>query len=124
MTTVTDRIKKIREGKNYTQEYVAGKLSISQNTYSKLEGGNIKLTTDRLKEIAEILQVPIEELLTGETQTYNFNNSHIEKFYGYIENLQEDNKENLRVLHEQIAYLQKENERLLTMVEKLVGKQP
>ncbi len=122
MTTVADRIKKLREGKNYTQEYIAGKLSISQNTYSKLESGTIKLTTDRLNKIADILQVPVEELLTGETQTFNFNNSHVEKFYGYIENLQEDNKENLRVLHEQITYLQRENERLMAIVEKLIVK--
>lgn len=122
MSTIRERIKKIRESKNYTQEYVAGKLSISQNTYSKIEGGETKLTTDRLQEIADILDVPIEELITGETQSFNFNNSHIEKFYGYVENLQEDNKENLRVLHEQIKSLSKENERLLGLIEKLIAK--
>lgn len=122
MTTIRDRIKKHREQKNYTQEYMAAELKISQNTYSKIESGNIKLTTDRLQEIADILELPIEELLTGETQSFNFNNSHIEKFYGYVENLQEDNKENLKKLHEQIDFLQKENNRLLTMVEKLIAK--
>ena len=31
------KIKKIRESKNYTQEYMSNKLNISQNTYSKIE---------------------------------------------------------------------------------------
>jgi len=119
MNTVGERIKRYREGKNFTQEYIAGKLNISQNTYSKIESGGIKLTTDRLKNIAEILQVPVEELLNGEKQTYNFNNSHIEKFYGYIETLQEENKELTQMLNDQIKYLQSENERLLKVVETL-----
>ena len=44
------KIKKIRESKNYTQEYMSNKLNISQNTYSKIESGGIKLTVDRLKK--------------------------------------------------------------------------
>lgn len=87
------KIKKYREMKNYTQEYMADKLNISQNTYSKIESGGIKLTVDRLKQIADILETPLEEIIHGENQVYNFHNSNIEKFYGYIESLQEDNKE-------------------------------
>lgn len=120
MNTIGERIKRQRESKNYTQEYVAGKLKISQNTYSKIETGGIKLTTDRLKDISEVLNVPVEELLNGENQTFNFNNSHIEKFYGYIETLQEENKDLVQMLNEQIKYLQTENERLLKTIEKIV----
>jgi transcriptional regulator with XRE-family HTH domain len=101
---------------------MSSKLNISQNTYSKLESGGIKLTTDRLKEISKILDVPIENLLKDEFQTFNFDNSHIEKFYGYIENLQEENKELTQKLSDQVTYLQNENERLLKIIEKLTGK--
>jgi transcriptional regulator with XRE-family HTH domain len=114
-------IKKHRELKNYTQEYMADRLNISQNTYSKLENGGIKLTVDRLKQISEILETPIEELLSADSNIYNFNNSHIEKFYGYIETLQEDNKEltmtTVNFLQNHILHLQKENERLLSLIE-------
>jgi transcriptional regulator with XRE-family HTH domain len=122
MSTIGDRIKKIRESKNYTQDHLAGKLGISQNSYSKLETGTTKITTDRLQQIAAVLEVPIEELLNSEHQTINFNNSHVEKFYGYIEHLQEDNKEHTKMLYEQVRYLQNENERLLGTVEKLTLK--
>ena len=121
-TQIGTRIKRVREGKNYTQEYMSGKLNISQNTYSKIESGGIKLTTDRLNEISKILEVPVENLLKEDLQTFNFTNSHVEKFYGYIENLQEENKELTHKLGEQISYLQKENERLLKIIESLTGK--
>jgi transcriptional regulator with XRE-family HTH domain len=103
MSSIGERIKRIRENKNYTQEHLAGKLGISQNTYSKLETGGTKLTTDRLQEIADILEVPIEEILCHEQKVFNFHNNHIA--LGYIENLQEDNRELVKMLREQIAYL-------------------
>ncbi len=115
------KIKKHRELKNYTQDYMADQLNISQNTYSKIETGGIKLTVDRLKQISEILETPIEELLSADSNIYNFNNSHIDKFYGYIETLQEDNKEltmtTVNFLQNHILHLQKENERLLSLIE-------
>lgn len=73
---------------------------------------------DRLIEIADVLEVPVEQLLVGEHQTFNFHNSHVEKFYGYIEHLQEDSKEHLKLLANQIEYLQEENKRLLGIIEK------
>ena len=116
------KINKYRELKNYTQDYMAEKLDISQNTYSKIENGGIKLTVDRLKQISDILETPIEELINAENQVFNFHNSNIEKFYGYIESLHEDNKEltmtTIKILNDQLTYLQKENERLLTLLEK------
>jgi transcriptional regulator with XRE-family HTH domain len=55
--TVAVNIRKIREGKGYTQDYLAIKLSISQNAYSKIELGYTKITVERLFQIAEILEV-------------------------------------------------------------------
>jgi len=116
------KIKKYRENKNYTQEYMSEKLNISQNTYSKIETGGIKLTVDRLKQISDILEIPIEEILNSETQVFNFHNSNIDKFYGFIETLHEENKEltqtTIKVLNEQLLYLQKENDKLLKLFSK------
>ena len=122
MKGIGEKIKKIRETKNYTQDYMAGQLGISQNTYSKIETGGIKLTTDRLNAIAKVLEVTPESILTGDLQSFHFDNTHIEKFYAYIENLQEDNKEFLKLLSDQVKYLQNENERLLKTVETLTSK--
>lgn len=116
------KIKKIRESKNYTQEYMSNQLNISQNTYSKIETGGIKLTVDRLKQISDVLDVTIEDIMNNETQTFNFHNSNIDKFYGYIETLHEDNKElqqtTIKLLNEQITYLKSENEKLLKIISK------
>jgi len=116
------KIKKIRESKNYTQGYMSNKLNISQNTYSKIETGGIKITVDRLKQISEVLDVAVEDIMNNEIQTYNFHNSNIDKFYGYIETLHEDNKELLQttinLLNEQIVYLKSENEKLLKIISK------
>jgi len=64
--TVSNNIRSIREHRNYTQEYLAAKLRISQNAYSKIELGYTKLTIDRLFLVANILEVDPVELIKGE----------------------------------------------------------
>ncbi len=53
---VAANIRKTREHRNYTQEYLAAKLRISQNAYSKIELGYTRITVERLLHIAEILE--------------------------------------------------------------------
>lgn len=117
----TRNIKSIRERRNLTQEYMAQELGISQNSYSNIENGGVKLTIERLMEISKVLGVTAEELIANDSQTFNFHNSNIEKFYGFIETLHEDNKElvqtTINALSDQINYLQQENERLLKLLE-------
>lgn len=60
---VASNIRKVREYRNYTQDYLAAKLEISQNAYSKIELGYSKITLDRLFHIALILEVEVTELL-------------------------------------------------------------
>ena len=110
------RIKKIREYRNYTQQYMADKLELSQNSYCKIENGLTKLTTDRMEVIAKILDVPYDSILSSEKQTLNVENNQIDKFYGYIENLHGENKE---ILLKQIDYLQDQNQKLLNTIELL-----
>lgn len=59
-------IRKKRDEKNYTQEYLAYKLNISQNAYSKIELGYTKITVERLFQIAEVLEVSATELLDAD----------------------------------------------------------
>lgn len=60
---VAANIRKIREFRNYTQDYLAAKLAISQNAYSKIELGYSKLTVERLFQIASILDVKVIQLI-------------------------------------------------------------
>jgi len=59
ISLVAIRIKEKRMLLNYTQDYVAHRLNISQNAYSKLECGLTSCTVERLFEIAEIFQTDI-----------------------------------------------------------------
>jgi transcriptional regulator with XRE-family HTH domain len=63
---VTTNIRNKREGLNYTQEYLAAKLKISQNAYSKIELGYTKITVERLFQIADILEIAPIELISLE----------------------------------------------------------
>ena len=57
------RIRERRYALKYTQAYVAKKLHISQNAYSKIEAGLTNFSIQRLYEIAEILGTDIKDLL-------------------------------------------------------------
>ncbi|WP_461451519.1 helix-turn-helix domain-containing protein [Mucilaginibacter sp.] len=56
-------IKSARLAKNYSQDYIAGKLGISQNAYSKLELGYIRIKLENLIIIADVLNIPITGLI-------------------------------------------------------------
>ena len=60
---VAANIRNKREELNYTQEYLAAKLHISQNAYSKIELGYTKITVERLFQIADILESELMELI-------------------------------------------------------------
>lgn len=57
-------IKKVREERNLTQDYVASELKISTLAYGNIERGKSLPNTKRLKEIADILEVKPEEFFT------------------------------------------------------------
>lgn len=61
--TLEKKIKFIREFRNYSQEYMAFRLGISQNAYSRIELGKSKLTVEKAKLIAEIFNLDLSELL-------------------------------------------------------------
>ncbi|WCT12683.1 helix-turn-helix domain-containing protein [Mucilaginibacter jinjuensis] len=61
--TVAAHIRKIREDRNYTQDYLAAKLEMSQNAYSKIELGQSNITINRLMCIADILEVDVVNII-------------------------------------------------------------
>jgi len=65
---IVSNIRKIREFRNYTQDYLAAKLKISQNAYSKIELGYSNITLNRLVEIAGILEIDLVDLICQEVE--------------------------------------------------------
>ncbi|GAB4253009.1 MAG: hypothetical protein Kow0079_08220 [Vicingaceae bacterium] len=78
-----ENIRKIRELKNISQEFVANELGITTRAYSKIETGETQLTINRLDKICKILNVSPQELLGFDSALIfnnNFNNEHNEGY--------------------------------------------
>lgn len=89
------KIRTLRQLKGYSLEYVAGKLEIAQNTYSKLEGDPSKIDVDTLEKIATVLEVSLNDLISEEPIVLNFNgvNHGAQGNFELIENFHSGQKE-------------------------------
>lgn len=115
MKAIEEKIRNVRELKNFTQEYMAERLGITQAGYSKIENGGTKLSYSKLSEISKILDVEVEELLAFDSQKYfnSFNNVKgsnngsvtIKVEDGDIKALYEDK---IRLLEKMLAITEKE----------------
>lgn len=56
------RIRNLRRVKGWTQEYLAGKMDVSQNYLSSIERGRENQTFDMLIKLSEALKVEMWEL--------------------------------------------------------------
>lgn len=61
---ITLKIRKIRESKGYSQEYMAYKLGISQSAYCKMEKSDRKMNFEKISKITELLEVEFVELVS------------------------------------------------------------
>ncbi len=66
---IGNKIKMVRESINLSQEYVATKLNISQQAYSRMEKNPDNISVSRLRELSAILGVPFNTLV-GEDDLY------------------------------------------------------
>ena len=124
MNNTVYKIRRKRNEMQYSQEYMATKLGISQPAYANLENGETKINIKRLEKIAEILETEIADLLDGNTTINNFNNNAENmKGIGIVENLYQDNKDYTDKIIKQLEadkeYLMAENKRLLSILEKI-----
>jgi transcriptional regulator with XRE-family HTH domain len=107
-------LKKLRELRNYKQEYVAEKLGISQVSYSRLENGKTRLDTQKLISIAQILEVDIMLIINlHKNQFFKNFNPNISQSSSLSTYEQKDNLE-------KIYHLEKENEQLKNKLSSLI----
>ncbi|MEO6176274.1 MAG: helix-turn-helix transcriptional regulator [Flavobacterium circumlabens] len=67
---INENIKSIRELKDYTQEYMAFRLNMTQAGYSKIETGTIPLSCDKLEEIVSIFEMDLISIIQFESSLY------------------------------------------------------
>jgi transcriptional regulator with XRE-family HTH domain len=86
MGAIHNKIKMLRSQNGLTQQEMADKMNMHLKTWQKIENGVTKLDIDRLKQIAEVLETTIEDLINVEEGVYineiknndvGFNNSTI-----------------------------------------------
>jgi transcriptional regulator with XRE-family HTH domain len=118
------KIRFVREIRKYSQDYVSKKLGIPQNTYSTWEENPGRINESYLVKIAELLQVPREDLVSEMPFVINMHanltNDHIHSEHLYdseslFEKLVHTLEAQVTLLREQNNLLIKENERLLKM---------
>jgi transcriptional regulator with XRE-family HTH domain len=131
MPRIGQKIKNIREWRNFTQTHMATQLGVKQNTYSLWESGK-GLTTERVEAIAHVLDVPAEELNSPDPVSLILTNNHGNNGYVNIHNQQQhtvpmeiverlmaENKERARMLED---LLKTQLEVLRGLVESTSGK--
>jgi transcriptional regulator with XRE-family HTH domain len=99
-TSIKNKIKSIRELKNYTQEYMADQLGVTQAGYSKIEKGKTVLSFVKLVEIARILEVSVEDILSFDSQRYFNNFNKVEGNNNGSIQINSDNNPALKELYE------------------------
>ena len=111
-------LKKIRETQNYSQEYMACQLNITQAAYSKIESGKTRISLNKLIEILKILGIKKwdilneglrKEVLSGASDVPTKNNESED----YINAL----KKTISVFEKDNEQLKSTNERLLSLIE-------
>ena len=84
---IGEKLKVMRQCKDWTQEELAEKLGLAVNTYAKIEQGKATIKLDKLEKVAQIMGVDVQELIdTNEKTVLNFaencNPNHLSQ--GYI----------------------------------------
>jgi len=73
---VGEKIKKLRELKNYTQQHMAAELDLSLSGYGKIERNETDISVSKLEKIAKILETDISSILSfDEKHVFNISES-------------------------------------------------
>lgn len=114
---IGENIRKIRELRGYSQDYMASRLSISQRSYSNIESDKSKLDKDTLNEISNVLEIDPVTLLTfdekiiftNSPQSGYFNNSTVNDIsheqLKLLESTIDMLKQQMEFLHKEIEFL-------------------
>lgn len=79
--SVNEKIRKIREAKDWSQEQMAEKLDMSLNGYAKIERGESKIYLDKLEQIAQVFDIDVIELMQSDGRNICF---QIESLLGSV----------------------------------------
>ena len=111
-----EKLKQARLTKNFSQEYMAEVLQISQKTYSNFENNKTKPDFCQIEEISKVLETSILEFLSSENMSFYHNNSGVNNGF-VINNLSEKLIEQYEL---RIKKLEEETKYLKNLLDKFV----
>lgn len=101
------KIKKLREEKGITQEFLASCLEITQSNYGRLEKDDSRLTIPKLLKIAAVLEAPASYFL-GESSSRIIQQSNNDTANAYnVDTIINADKEHIQTLQSEITFLRK-----------------
>lgn len=117
---IGNRLRKLRELRNYTQEYVAKALNMTATGYGKIERDESEVSFQKLRKIAEILDIQLEDILNfNENMVFNVKNRQgaaENEIPGANPGLVDSEK---RLYEQIIEQLRQENTYLKTIIDRL-----
>lgn len=91
-----EKIKVMREMNQWTQEEVAEKLGMSTTGYAKIERGQTNVSVEKLKQIAQIFNINVAQLLDQNERfivcSIGDNHSNYNNYFGMNEKLVAENE--------------------------------
>jgi transcriptional regulator with XRE-family HTH domain len=102
---IGDKIRKVRELKGFTQDFMAGKLEMSQRAYSKIENNDIKLDWGRIEDISKILNIEPTDLVSFDDSLVFNNCTQSGKFQVFNNNFPDELKKSYE---DRVNHLEKE----------------
>lgn len=118
-----DNIRKFREQKQWSQEYMAEQLGLSKNGYAKIERGESRPSLDRLEQITAVFGIGMTDLFSDERQSIcliSENSQHSSNYY-HSDNalILENEKLKLALTHKDELLAQKDEQ--ITLLKNMVA---
>ncbi|WP_312900504.1 helix-turn-helix domain-containing protein [Chryseobacterium taichungense] len=79
-----ENLRRIRRAKDFTQEFIAFELGISQKAYSEIENGKTKMRDDLLLKLSSILAISPFDICTISCQCNNRIERKLNKLLDYL----------------------------------------
>lgn len=114
---VGHKVRELREAKRLTQEQMAELLKMSVNGYGKIERNEVDVNIERLQQLSQALDTPLEEIISNNSPIFNNYGTHqnnfsiIQEQSTKIEKLYDEQvillKDKIKLLEEKVAWLEK-----------------
>lgn len=116
------KIKKIRELKDLTQEFMASELGLNQSAYSKIESGTSDVAYSKLEKIASVFGMKVEDIVGfNEQMVFNVMNNQNGQNGLVINNNTPASDSDINLYEKQIDSLKEEINYLKSVLDKLLS---